>query len=57
MKTQEEASGPQAQFSASLQWHEWSAHELAMLLAVSLQLPASDTAPHFTLAFQYFDQV
>ena len=53
----EETSGHQAQFSAALQWHQWTAQDLALLLAVSLQLPVSDTAPHFTLAFNYFDQV
>lgn len=46
-----------SQFSPALQWHQWSSHDLALVLAVSLQLPVIHTAPHFTLAFQYFDQV
>lgn len=57
MKSQEEGSGSEVQFSAALQWRRWTAHDLAMILAASLQLPATETAPHFTLAFQYFDQV
>lgn len=52
-----EDSGSQAQFSVALQWRHWSAHDLAMILAAAIQLPAPETAPHFTLAFQYFDQV
>ena len=54
---EEGSGGSEAQFSAGLQWHQWRAQDLALLLAVSLQLPASDTATHFTLAFNYFDHV
>ena len=46
-----------AYLSPRVQWHHWSPQDLALMLAVSLQLPVSHTAPHFTLAFLYFDQV
>ena len=56
MSEQEEEVG-KAHLSPAVQWHHWSPQDLALVLAVSLQLPASETAPHYTLAFHYFDPV
>jgi spatacsin len=55
MGEHEEKEG-KAYLSPAVQWHHWSPQDLALMLAVSLQLPVSHTAPHFTLAFLYFDQ-
>eukprot|EP00731_Ephydatia_muelleri_P024068 Em0016g339a len=43
------------QFSAKLQWREWSLNDIAIILVVAMQHNPSPAA-QFTLAFQYFDE-